>query len=166
MELERKLKIIINERRIFLSRIGAKKGALLDVAREHPDEKIIVFSESIDSIEELREYLVRNGVPAETYHSGKSEYEMTRIFSECGRGFNVLLAVRALDEGVDVPEVKIGVVVASGQSVRQLVQRKGRIMRPREGKQAKLYVIYAQDSVEFQLITKINAILKSLIRLY
>ncbi|MEM2233764.1 MAG: DEAD/DEAH box helicase [Nitrososphaerota archaeon] len=166
LELERKLRILTNERRIFLSRINAKKDALLNVVRRHHSEKVIVFSESIESIEDLKDYLVGNGIPAETYHSGKSEQERSRIFAEWGRSFNVLLAVRALDEGVDVPEVAVGVVIASGQSVRQLVQRKGRIMRPKEGKQARLYVIYAQESIEYMLVLKINAILKNLIRLY
>ncbi|MEM0477307.1 MAG: DEAD/DEAH box helicase [Candidatus Caldarchaeum sp.] len=165
-ELERRLKVLINERRIFLSRIASKKDALYNVVTQHPHEKIIVFSESIHSIEELKTYLSEKGVAAETYHSDKSMSERGRIFSEWGKSFNVLLAVRALDEGVDVPEVAIAAIIASGQSVRQLVQRKGRIMRPREGKQARLYVIYANGTVETKLIHKIKCILKGFIKLY
>jgi len=42
-----------------------------------------------------------------------------------------------------------------------LVQRKSRIMRVRDGKQAKLYdVVYAKGSIEFYLIHKIRGVLK------
>lgn len=165
-ELEQKLKALINQRRIFLSKIESKKEAVYNVVCQHPGEKIIVFSESIDSIEELKMYLSERGVAAETYHSNKSINERNRVFAEWGKSFNVLLAVRALDEGVDVPDASIAVIIASGQSVRQLVQRKGRIMRPKEGKHARLYVVYADGTVEVQLIHKIKCILKGLIRLF
>jgi len=156
----------LNERRQLLSEIEGKKKAVYDISCRHHDQRIIVFSESIRSIEALRVYLAERGVMAETYHSGKNELERNMIFDEWGRKFNVLLCVRALDEGVDVPEVGIAVIIASGQSVRQLVQRKGRIMRPKEGKQAQLYIVYARGSIEFYLIHKIKGILKGLIRLY
>ena len=57
-------------------------------------------------------------------------------------------------------------VIASGLSVRQLVQRKGTIMRPRKGKTAILYVVYAQGSIEAMLPMKIRAILRGYVRLY
>jgi len=83
-----------------------------------------------------------------------------------GLDFNVLLSCRALDEGIDVPECGIAVMIASGMSVRQLVQRKGRIMRPREGKVAKLYIIYARGSIESKIPMKVKAILSGIVRLY
>jgi superfamily II DNA or RNA helicase len=52
--LERQLKIYINQRRILLSRLEAKKQAAYNIALRHPDERILVFSESIDSIEALK----------------------------------------------------------------------------------------------------------------
>jgi len=65
-----------------------------------------------------------------------------------------------------VPECGVAVIIASGMSVRQLVQRKGRIMRPGEGKIARLYVVYAQGSVESKIPHKIRAILNGMVRLY
>jgi superfamily II DNA or RNA helicase len=47
---------------------------------------VIVFSESIESIEELKKYLIENGVSAETYHSQKPESVRDSIFAEWGRG--------------------------------------------------------------------------------
>jgi len=164
--LERQLKIYINQRRILLSRLEAKKEAVYNIALKHPNERILVFSESIDSIEGLKKYLLERGVRAETYHSNKPENIRDLIFKRWGTEFNVLLSCRALDEGIDVPECGIAVMIASGMSVRQLVQRKGRIMRPREGKIAKLYVVYAYGSVEAKIPIKVKAILSGIVKLY
>jgi superfamily II DNA or RNA helicase len=164
--LERQLKIYINQRRILLSRLEAKKEAVYNIALRHPNERILVFSESIESIEGLKKHLLEKGVKAETYHSNKPESIRDLIFKRWGTEFNVLLSCRALDEGIDVPECGIAVMIASGMSVRQLVQRKGRIMRPREGKIAKLYVVYAYGSVEAKIPMKVKAILSGIVKLY
>jgi superfamily II DNA or RNA helicase len=164
--LERQLKIYINQRRILLSRLQAKKEAVYNIALKHLGERILVFSESIESIEALKKYLLEGGMRAETYHSNKPESIRDLIFKRWGAEFNVLLSCRALDEGVDVPECGIAVMIASGMSVRQLVQRKGRIMRPREGKIAKLYVVYAYGSVEAKIPIRVKAILSGIVKLY
>jgi superfamily II DNA or RNA helicase len=164
--LERQLKKYINRRRILLSRLEAKRGAVYNIALRHPGERILVFSESIESIEALKKYLLERGVRAETYHSNKPEHARDLIFRRWGLDFNVLLSCRALDEGIDVPECGIAVMIASGMSIRQLVQRKGRIMRPREGKVARLYIVYARGSIESKIPMRVKAILSGIVRLY
>ena len=164
--IEQQVKKLVNMRRRILSRLEAKREAVYNIALRHPGERILVFSESIESIEELKAYLLKRGVSAETYHSQKPEHLRDAIFGGWGKSFQVLLACRALDEGIDVPECKTAVIIASGMSVRQLVQRKGRIMRPREGKIAKLYVVYAQGSIEAKIPHKIHAILNGIVKLY
>ena len=42
----------------------------------------------------------------------------------------MLVAVRALDEGIDAPECKIGIIVPGSKSMRQLIQRTDRLLRP------------------------------------
>jgi len=164
--LERQLKKHINRRRMLLSRLEAKRGAVYNIALRHPGERILVFSESIESIETLKKYLLERGVRAETYHSNKPEHVRDLIFRRWGLDFNVLLSCRALDEGIDVPECGIAVMIASGMSVRQLVQRKGRVMRPREGKVARLYIVYARGTVESKIPIRVKAILSGIVRLY
>jgi superfamily II DNA or RNA helicase len=164
--LDMQLKKLLNRRRQLLSRIPSKKRKVLELVKACSEERVIVFSESIDSIEELKNYLVENGVTAETYHSGKPERVRDAIFAGWGREFKVLLAVRALDEGIDVPEVATGIISASGKSTRQLVQRQGRLMRPVEGKTAKLYVVYAESTYEYGIFLKLKGIIKGWVRVY
>jgi superfamily II DNA or RNA helicase len=53
---------------------------------------------------------------------------------------NVLTSMRCLDEGVDVPQAKIGYILASSTNPRQFIQRRGRLLRPAANK--KFAVIY------------------------
>ena len=46
-----------------------------------------------------------------------------------------LVAIRCLDEGVDIPSVKTAIILASTSNPRQFIQRRGRILRPYPGKQ-------------------------------
>jgi superfamily II DNA or RNA helicase len=41
-----------------------------------------------------------------------------------------LIAMKCLDEGIDIPSVRVGVIMASTQNPRQFVQRRGRVLRP------------------------------------
>lgn len=47
----------------------------------------------------------------------------------------VLLAIRCLDEGVDVPSAKIGIILASSGNPKEFIQRRGRLMRFFKGKE-------------------------------
>lgn len=54
-----------------------------------------------------------------------------------------------LDEGIDVPNIDLAVVLAGSESRRQMIQRMGRVLRlkPNDGK-ATFVVVYAKDTVE------------------
>jgi superfamily II DNA or RNA helicase len=60
----------------------------------------------------------------------------------------ILATSRVLNEGVDLPEAEVGIVVSGTSTVREMVQRLGRILRPREGKQAVLYELVADGTSE------------------
>jgi superfamily II DNA or RNA helicase len=53
-----------------------------------------------------------------------------------------------LNEGVDLPAAEVGVVLSGTGTVREHVQRLGRILRPKAGKQAILYELVTQDTTE------------------
>ena len=47
----------------------------------------------------------------------------------------VLLAIRCMDEGVDIPSAKLGIILASSGNIKEFIQRRGRLMRPFKGKE-------------------------------
>ncbi len=62
---------------------------------------------------------------------------------------NVMLSVKALVEGVDVPSADVGIVRVSSGSVRQRIQTLGRVLRTGESAgRSELHVLYARDTVD------------------
>jgi superfamily II DNA or RNA helicase len=51
-----------------------------------------------------------------------------------GDDLRVLVAMRCLDEGVDIPDARVGYLLASSSNPRQFIQRRGRLLRPAPGK--------------------------------
>ena len=154
-ELEHRLKVLANRRKQLMSEVEAKKDAVLEIARSHPGERVLVFCESIRGAEGIRRHLVEHGVRAAVYHS-KLNGRGRAVLSEWGKSYQVLVAVRALDEGVDVPECGTGVIVATGKSDRQLIQRIGRVLRFQPGKVARIYVVVGGGTYEVSILAKIR----------
>jgi len=148
-------------RKKLLSNVESKKERVLEVVRKHRDERIILFAESVPAIEAIGKYLKENDVSCETFHSRIEPWRRMEILEEWGSKFQVLLSCRALEEGLDVKEVAIGVLITSGKSKRQFVQRIGRVIRPVEGKVATFYVVYSPNSVEETYSKTIEKILSS-----
>lgn len=62
--------------------------------------------------------------------------------------YGAVVTSRVLNEGVDVPDANVAVVLSGSGSVREHVQRLGRVLRQREGKRAILYELVTKDTVE------------------
>ena len=153
--------LAITRRKKLLSRIQDKKLKILEILAKHAGDRVILFSESVQAIEEIKEFLSANNVRSETFHSHVEPWRKMEILQEWGRNFEVLLSVRALEEGLDVEEVAVGILITSGKSKRQFIQRIGRIIRRVEGKVAKFYVVYCPETVEETYVTTIHSILKT-----
>jgi len=157
--LDRKLKIMANKRKQLMSEVKDKAIKVLEIARKHSNEKILVFTESIKGAEKIAQVLNDNGIKSMTIHSQKGKAIRNTILQEWGKSFRVLIAVRSLDEGVDIPDVSIGVIVATGKTIRQLTQRLGRILRPAPNKEkAIMYVVLARNTYETSILWKLNKV--------
>jgi superfamily II DNA or RNA helicase len=68
---------------------------------------------------------------------------------------DILVACRALDEGVDIPDAQCAVIASASASRRQRIQRLGRVLRTSKHKRlATVYTIYATDLEKQRLITE------------
>ena len=62
---------------------------------------------------------------------------------------------RVLDEGVDVPNANLGIVVSASRTRRQMIQRMGRILRRKEhGSGARFVIIFARDTLEDPMLNE------------
>ena len=121
------------------------------VERLGDDDKIIVFGERIRQMEELY-ILLRERYPGRVgrCHSGLSRQANQNATERFRTGeTRILLTCRAMDEGVDLPDASVGVILSGTGTRRQRVQRLGRIVRRKEGKAgAALYYMHIEESAE------------------
>ncbi|PSB05882.1 DNA phosphorothioation system restriction enzyme [Pleurocapsa sp. CCALA 161] len=76
------------------------------------------------------------GYRVNTYTTNTSLEERERLRRQFESGeLQGLIAIRCLDEGVDIPAIKTAVILASSSNSRQFIQRRGRILRPHPSKQ-------------------------------
>ena len=159
-ELEVRLMKLVNIRKQLCSESYNKLPIILKIIEENPNEKILVFTESIRSIIRLKQFLREHGIKCETIHSKRKDRKKVLEYWKKGV-FNVLLSVRVLDEGIDVPECSVGIIVSNSLAKRQLVQRIGRIVRPKPNKVAKIYIIPSSFTFEERVAWKLRQLLLS-----
>jgi superfamily II DNA or RNA helicase len=125
-------------------RAAEKLRVLEDLFRLHAFDRVIVFAGSnAMAMDVSRRFLV----PTLLSHSGKRE-RLAVLEGFAGGGFPVVVANRVLDEGVDVPEAKVAVVIGGQASTRQAKQRLGRVLRRSGAAKARLYEVVCEDTGE------------------
>jgi len=145
------------KRRTLLSSIEAKFPAVLNIVRQNPNKKTLLFSEAIASIEKLKTYLRQNKIQCDVYHSKQPKNQRDIILKAWEQGqFPVLLSCTALEEGLDVKSAEVGIFLASGKSPRKIKQRIGRILRYMPGKIAQIYVIWCKGTIERDILTAVE----------
>ncbi len=114
-------------------------------------KKVLIFSERIEQAEQLfvllkREYGNRVG----KYHSRAGKQANENALERFRNGeILILITCRALDEGVDVPDAGVGIILSGTGMERQRLQRLGRILRRSEKKEtAALYYLFVRESME------------------
>ena len=131
------------------SRIQCAVSLLRTLRKE---ERVIVFCERIEQAEECLSSIRRvfGSGAASVYHSGMTKESRNRVLSEFrDRRFRILVSCRCLDEGIDVPDAGVGIVLSSTSVPRQRIQRLGRVIRRASGKEAAcLYYISVRGSME------------------
>lgn len=127
-----------------------KEAAIALVGPSDPERKTILFHERIEEAEELAAELTAAGVPAAAHHSGLTKVQRREVLTRFSRGFiRALVAPRTLDEGIDVPDADLGVIVAGSKQVRQRIQRAGRVLRKAPGKgSSRVILFYVEQTVE------------------
>jgi superfamily II DNA or RNA helicase len=121
------------------------------IATKHSLERIMVFSETIESIKKLKNVLEREkGIKSMIIESKLKSKERQEILSKWGTDFYPLLSVHTLEIGYDVPQVRIAIILASTSNMNQAAQRIGRTLRKTEGKNSALiYTVYLSDTHDY-----------------
>ncbi len=134
--------------RNLASKASAKIPAVLHIVERESGAKVLVFTQFIEQAEEIYEKLRERGVSAEliTSEEGGRSAALARFSAGVSK---VVVTTTVLDEGVDVPDADVAVVVSGTGSRRQMIQRVGRVVRAAPGKKtARVYEIIARGTIE------------------
>lgn len=144
----------VRKRKLLLSCAETKLLAAVNlITKKFPNERIMVFSETIDSINKLKDILELYGTKSQVIDSKTSASKRQKILDRWGKDFYPLLSVHTLEIGFDIPQVRIEIILATTSNMNQVVQRIGRVIRKHEGKDlALIYVIYISDTKDDDIL--------------
>jgi superfamily II DNA or RNA helicase len=137
-------------RKTFLYNNIAKQEACKKIIQSFKDKHIMCFSESADFATKLQYSL---GDVSVTYHSKnkpKQNRENMAKFIDMRTRVYAMIAVKALDEGVDIPSIDLGIIASRTSKQLQNTQRVGRTLRIVKDKKSfiiNLYIKESQDEV-------------------
>jgi superfamily II DNA or RNA helicase len=121
----------------------AKYVEIERLLKRHADDQVILFSEYNVVVDEISR---RFCLPNITY---KTPTEERRAILERFRSgqYTKLVTGRVLNEGVDVPDCRVAIIVSGNSTKREYIQRLGRVLRPKEG-EALLYELITGGTTE------------------
>jgi superfamily II DNA or RNA helicase len=122
-----------------------KVERLAGILDRHREDRLIVFTAYTDLVYELAERYLIPPITNETAADERRE-----ILDRFRRGeYSRIVAANVLDEGVDVPDANVAVVLSGSGSEREFTQRLGRVLRPKtDGGRALLYELVSEETAE------------------
>jgi superfamily II DNA or RNA helicase len=149
--LSNRAKMLLIERARIAKKSSTKTSLAIKLILENFNhgESWLIYCEDQNQLKEITSGLRSAGISPLEYYSemdGNSN-ETLKLFQIQG---GILVSIRCLDEGIDIPSISHALILASSQNPRQFIQRRGRVLRKHPSKIfAKVYdVIVVPTSLE------------------
>lgn len=160
-------KMLLIERSRIAKRAASKIPKAIKILKQEfkSGERWLVYCDSISQLDELYDEIIANNLSAAKYHSKIDDAIKVKTLNHFSREAGILLSIRCLDEGVDIPSITHALIIASDQNPRQFIQRRGRILRrddKNNKKQAYLHDLlisgseYSDDSTDNLIKTELT----------
>lgn len=124
----------------------SKLRLLADLLARHYPQQTLIFTHDNATVYRVSEMFL---IPAITHQTPvKERHAILKSFRD--GNYRALVASQVLNEGVDVPEASIAIILSGTASKREYIQRLGRVLRKGSGpdKVAVLYEVLAEDTSE------------------
>jgi superfamily II DNA or RNA helicase len=125
-------------RNLYMTRVGivkkaeSKKDGLREILRNYELKRCLVYCNDLDHLEECRRIIFEEGYEAMEFSSlidAKDRATIKESFAKETTGNKFLVAVKCLDEGVDLPVCDSAILISCSRSTREFIQRRGRVLR-------------------------------------
>jgi superfamily II DNA or RNA helicase len=136
----------LHQSRSIVARCQNKIFALNYLIQRFSKKKIIIFTADTEMAIRIAKILLIMPITSKT-----SQEERKKIISNfiCGN-LGAIVTCRVLNEGFDVPNSDMAIILGGSHGSREHIQRIGRILRPVEGKVALVYEVICKDTFEVQ----------------
>jgi superfamily II DNA or RNA helicase len=141
------------EYRALLAYPCGKRAALRDLLARHVDRRTLVFTADNATAYTIARELLVMPITCEIRRAERAQ--AIEGFRSGERP--VLVSSQVLDEGFDVPDADVAIVVGGTASARRHAQRIGRVLRPRDGKCARVYELAVIESTEGSYVERRRA---------
>lgn len=129
------IKRLMIRRADILKNAKAKVSLAIQVLQDYylPNQRWLVYCDDQSQLQEVRSAIEKAGFPCDEYHSSMlgDRNATLNYFSYKG---GIIIAIKCLDEGIDIPSVDHALILASSRNPREFIQRRGRVLRKAEGK--------------------------------
>jgi superfamily II DNA or RNA helicase len=112
--------------------------------------RTIIFTQTIAAADKACKTLIDNDIDTGVIDSSMNRKERENVLEKFSSGaYQCIVSPKILDEGVDVPEADLAIIMSSSKSKRQMIQRMGRVIRKKtDGRIARVIILYIKDTVE------------------
>ena len=129
------VEMLLFRRAAILKKATAKTELVRDILAKHPMERGLIYCADREQLQAVHEVLRDVGLVHLRYTGETPKEKRQSALDALATGqVPAILAIRCLDEGVDVPAADTAVLLASSTNERQFIQRRGRILRKAPGK--------------------------------
>ncbi len=132
-----------HQARMIALNASQKLDVVQNLLGDHRKDKVIVFSEYNALVDTIS---TRFALPAITYKTAPDERKATLDAFRDG-SYSKIVTGRVLNEGVDVPDANVAIVVSGSATKREYIQRLGRVIRPKATR-AVLYEVITRKTGE------------------
>ena len=140
----------VQNRKSFINYHPKKIEIARKIIESRPNSKIITFSNNVKMAESI-------GMGGKVF-SGKDSKKQGRMTIDefCELDSGILHTVRKANEGLDIPKLSVAIILGLDSSKIRKTQRIGRVVRKEEGKEAEIFTLVINNTVECEWFKKSN----------
>lgn len=121
---------LLAKRAHIVKSASAKVELAVKVFRDHytADDRWLVYCDDSKQLEDVYSALTAAGFPAAKYFFAMAGSK-TATLDYLAQPGKIVVAIKCLDEGINIPEVDSALILASSTNPREYIQRRGRVLR-------------------------------------
>lgn len=135
-EMPPSLSSLIFESRRIIRGAEQKLLKMKEILNENysPDQHWLVYCDTELMLNKARDIIRQLGHNPYIYHSKMNSFDQQKTLQAFERSGGILLAIKCLDEGVNISRISHGIILSSTTNPREFIQRRGRLLRKSPGK--------------------------------